>query len=369
MGKNSLIQWATKHKGGLKAIRRRNGIAYLYRYSYNRQHFCINFPAGTPPDFIRLKILEAESTLLKQRLGLTTLSAAEPALSGGEASGAEAPAPKNLGDLLTWYHDIATSEQIAPDTRRRRKYELNRLVNFFGKKFPLHDFNRNQLNDYKRHLLKTNANGAYWTLQKLQTIFRQAHYENFIPQHPFLSFQYPRLARGKAYPTLTTEEMQHLASHFHTPQMQLAWNLARFTAIRGSDLYTLHWHNFDFTNSLITFICKKTHRPEKLIIHPQLHQHLQNHRQDHGPLFTFKNPGSLGLEFRKKIHRLKGPDFTPCGTHTPRHSLGAYLRNVAKWPRENIALFLTHTPQGVTGKYTHDNIELIREPVSQLPFK
>lgn len=102
--------------------------------------------------------------------------------------------------------------------------------------------------------------------------------------------------------------------------------------------------------------------------HPKLGEILDPFRGKSGPLFSYKNDQALKGQFRDKILQFKGEDFKPVGSHTPRHSLGAYLRNDAKWQWADIQMFLCHRKASITARYTHENIEHLRALIERLPL-
>lgn len=358
---DSLLKWfqLQGHRGHLKRIQRKNGVAYLYRCRYQNQSLVKNFPAGTDPDFIKSELMRFEAEILRVKLHLQV----------------EVNAPRRstrtLNDLLVWYLQIIEGEQLAAATKRGRLIALRKLIGFLGEGFCLAEVSREKLNEFKRELLRTQRNGAYWQLQKLQSVFRKANYEGFMEATPFFGFQYPRLNNLRNYLLLTPEEMFAISKTFTSKQGALAWNIARFTGIRGNDLVALQAEDFDFERRIIRYRSHKLNRFEGAIMHPQLLPYFESVKGMRGRILNYVDSDSLGLVFRKKITRFKSGDLKAfqIGCHTPRRSLGAYLRNVAKWPKENIKIFLGHHGfDDDTDLYTFDSLEIIRQAVNALPF-
>lgn len=358
---DSLIEWfySESRRGHLKRIQHQRGWAYLYRCQYHNQSVQRYFPAGTESDFIRAEIMRLEVEVLRVKLGLQV----------------EVNAPKKstrtLEDLLLWYVQILESEQLAAATKRGRRRALERLIKFCGGNFLIESVTREKLNEFKRELLRTQKNGAYWLLQKLQSVFKKAYYEKFISGTPFFGFQYPRLSNLRNYLLLTPEEMFEISKIFRSAQGRLLFDIARFTGIRGNDLVGLCAEDFDFERMLIRYQSHKLKRFEGAIIHPQLFDCVKHLKDKRGRISQYSDSDALALVFRKKIRKFKGSQLEGLhvGCHTPRRSLGAYLRNVAKWPKENIKIFLGHHGyDDDTDLYTFETLELIRDDVNRLPF-
>lgn len=378
-------------RGHLKIVARRGGKSYLYRLTLDGNYFSLNFPVGTPEDLLRTFLSQVDALIFEYRYrkGINSSVAMEfdefkrrvmeirARLLGLEfdmkveiqkQSGNDG---RTLGDLLSWYRNISGSERLANITVRYRTSALERLIKFLGKDFELGDVTRDRLNEFKRDLFKTNDNGAYWLLQKLQSVFRVAYYEGFMSHYPFLGFKYPRKENGQEQLILTPEEMRKIGELFTVDQPRLAWTIARFTGIRGNDLMVLEHHDFDFKRGIIRYRNHKLRRFEGVIIHPRLREYLVLLPNETGRVFSYRNEQSLSAVFRRAIRRFKKDDFAGMrlGTHTPRGSLAHYLRHTAKWPKEDIRIFLGHHDQDVTDGYLMESIETIRDRVNALPFK
>lgn len=360
MGNQTGIQldlWKENHRGSLRAITRKNGTAYLYRWRQNGENHSINFPAGAQKEFIQAKVLEIEASMLRSKLGLEDHFERQR---------------KNLislKEIKGWYVDVAKSEGLAARTIYLRENAMKRLMRFAGEDCLAKNITRERLNDFKRELLQTcSPAGARNMLSKIQTVFKKSFYENKIGATPFVGFEYPRGRNDEQRPLLTPNEMLEISTLFVSEKMRLAWHIARFTGMRGNDILALNAKNFDREKNMIVFQSQKMQRFEQIPLHPQLMDYI-NDIPAAGKIFDYKYFGSLSIEFANKIRKLKGPDFTPAGTHTPRHSLGAYLRNEKKWQWADIQMFLCHHPNSVTHRYTHDNIEHLRPLVNELPFE
>lgn len=348
--------WKESHKGSLRAIARKNGTAFLYRWRQNGENHSINFPSGTQKEYIKSKVLEIEASMLRTKLGLEDYFERQR---------------KNLislKEIKSWYIDIAKGEGLAQRTIYLRENAMQRLIRFAGDDYLAKNITRERLNDFKRELLQTNSPaGARNMLSKIQTVFKKAFYENKIGVTPFVGFEYPRGRNDEQRPILTIDEMREISELFVSEKMRLAWNIARFTGLRGNDVLALRGENFNNIIRVINFQSQKMQRFEQIPLHPQLINYLAD-IPTAGKIFDYKYFGSLSIEFSKKIRKFKGESFTPAGSHTPRHSLGAYLRNEKKWPWADIQMFLCHHPNTVTHRYTHDNIEHLRPMVEALPF-
>jgi integrase len=304
-----------------------------------------------------MEILRLEAEALGVRLGLQLGFGIPPKVKF------------TLDDFLLWYQFVMEKEQIADITLRYRVNALRRLIDFLGGDFLVAQIDRHRIDEFKRELLKTSKNGAYYLLQKLQAVFRKAFYENSIEAYPFAGFKFPQRTKNQAL-ILTPDQMFEISSLMHSRQTKLAWDIARFTGIRGNDLIKLTGENFDFAALAITFNSAKVRRFESVVIHPNLISYLEHLREFKGSVFGYTNEQSLSLLFRQKIRQYLGSKLSGqrLGTHTPRRSLGYYLRHVARWRKEDIRIFLGHHDD-VTDLYLSESIETIRDAVNALPFR
>lgn len=331
-------------------------MAYLYRWTQEGTTHSYNFPAGTPLEFIQAKVLEIEAGLLRNKLGIE------------DSYEQQQKSRLMLRELRDWYIDLAQREGLAQRTIYIRKNCMDRLIRFAGEDCLAKNITRERLNDFKRELLKTNSPaGARVALSKLQGVFKKGFYEGKLIAHPFVGFEYPRGKSAVIRPVLTPQEMLEIDDLFLSREMRLAWRIARFTGMRGNDILALKGENVDREKSMITFCSKKMSRIERIAMHAGLVKYLDDVPPS-GLVFSYRYWGSLSAEFSNKIQRLKGDGFHPAGSHTPRHSLGSFLRNEANWRHEDIKLFLCHHRSDVTWLYTHDDVERLRGIVNELPF-
>lgn len=374
-------------RGHVKRICRRGGDSFLYRLTLDGNYFSVNFAAGTPEDLLATFLTQVDSLIWEFRY---RRSFGEAAMTWNEFQGRvmEIRARllgvdlkvevvrqtrddgKTLGDLRAWYEKIVKSEKLAEITVRYRLDALDRLIGFLGAKTRLCDVTRHRLDDFKRDLLKTNDAGAYWLLQKLQSVFKTASYENFIGHYPFLGFKYPRRSRAKEFLILTLEEMWQVRTLITSQQTALAWDISCRTGIRGNDLLMLEYRDFDFKRKIIRYKNHKLARFEGVIMHPSLIAILSALPAAPGRVFSYKNEQSLSALFRTKVRECFGERVAgkSIGTHTPRRSLAHYLRHVARWPKEDIRIFLGHHDQDVTDGYLMESLETIRDKWNALPF-
>lgn len=360
---NQLLEWAKSHRGSLRAITRKKGVAYLYRYCrgggvvYNK-----NFPAGLDDEVIKAKIMEIEKDILLEKVGIV-IARPQPEYQKRNGLGLRA--------FCEWFIETAIKEKLARITIKNCEFAVRRLIKFIGdENFLVNDIDRHRLDDFSRHLLETNsANGARTLLAKLHTVFQKGYYESQITSLPFVGFKYPDATEPKEKPTLTLAEMKDISGLFREWRTRLGWDILRLTGLRGNDAQNLYAENFDLKNCVLKFWSMKMEREEKLPLHPALVDIVRPYVRQSGKLFAYKGPGSFSFQCGDKIRQLKGDSFRPSGSHTPRHSLARYLRNEMKWPIPDIALFLCHRPKTVTQRiYTHDSVEYLRELVDKLPL-
>lgn len=377
-------------RGHLKRISRRGGDSYLYRLTLGGRYFSVNFPPGTPENLLALFLAEMDSLAweFSYRRGIGSAAAVmtwdeferrvmeiRARLLGidmkFEVVKIDPGSDRTLADLREWYIKIVKSEKLAKITVEYRLRALERLIRFAGEECKLGDVTREKLNDFKRWLGKTNTSGTYWMLQKLQPVLKTAHYEGFMQHYPLLGFKYPKHARAKEFLLLTMNEMFQISETFTSIPTRLAWDTCRLTGMRGSDVRLLEWKNLDFEQKIIRYRNHKMSRFEGVIMHPALLERLLAVTPGTGRIFPHKHEQSLSALFRIKIKTLKGDacEGLSYGTHTPRRSLAHYLRHTARWPKEDIRIFLGHHDQDVTDGYLMESLETIRDRMNALPFR
>jgi len=358
MGKQiDLFEWMAHHRGNLRSTEGPKGRRFLYRWHQDGVTRSINFPAGTPLEFIQSKVLEVEAGLLRRKLGIE------------DAFEQQQKAKLTLRELRNWYVELAEKEGLAKRTVYLRKNAIDRLIRFAGEDCLARNITRDRLNDFKRELLVTNSSaGARIMLLKVASVFRKADYENKIVRYPFTGFEYPRGGRSKERPVLTFDELPEVDKLFTSESMCRMWRILRITGMRGNDASGLRIEDIDFDKKIIRFESKKLKRIEEIPLHPVLGNYLSGLVGQTGPLFNYSF-GSVSIEFSAKVRMLKGNEFRPVGSHTPRHSLAAYFWNELDWPEKDVAAFLCHHPSSVTYRYIHENMERIRPQVEALPFR
>ena len=363
MPKQTLLEWAKPRLGNLRALKRRGGLAYSFRWMLGKVSYSKNFPAGTSEEFIKARVLEIESQVRDFRNGI------------GEGPGVQHRRRERLSlrEMTEFVLDAGHKEGLAIPTLENKEIAMKYFIAWIGSEsFPADDVTRRHLNEYSRYLIDERGYtgiGARSTLSLMQTVFKKAHYEEKILSYPFLGFKYPRAGQSRERPRLSLVEMKEMAGLFASEKTRLAWHIARLTGMRAGDVRKIEAERIDHNKRIIEFWAAKTHRYERIPFHPALSEIVAPLRDKTGLVFDYRNFRTLAYEFGLKIKEFKGPDFRPSGGHTPRHSVTDYLRNVAGWRWEDIQQFLCHHPQSVTARYTHDSIERLRDLVDQLPFE
>ncbi len=356
-----LFSWMeAPHRGNLRPVHQKLGIAYIYRWTQNGENHSLWFPVGTPIELIHAKVLEIEGNLressIRIKMGLE------------QAFEEQNKGRMTLKELSAWYAGVAEEEHVSKRVIYLQKNAMARLMKFVGGDVSTKRVTREVLNDFKRELQRTNSDvGARSLLAKLAAVFKKGFYENKILFHPFVGFKFPTGKAHGAWPIMGPEEMAEVDGLFQSDEMLLAWRIARFTGLRPNSINGLLAEKISQTS--IKFYVSKLDRWEEVLVHSNLRPYLEPLLGRKGKVFGYKYWGTINIGFGEKIKQFKGDDFRPSGGYTPRKSLGSYLRNVVSWRHEDIKLFLTHHKSDATWLYTNDQPERIRPLVEALPFR
>ena len=362
MTKKELLKWVQHQDGTLRAMKRKRGNAYLFRYYWQGKQRSENFRYGTDPLLIKVRIQEINSKVDQYKLGIGNGVEPRSSLRNGIS----------LEEMTVWFLKAKRDEGRSIYTSKNYEHAMKKLIAFVGQGNMLAEHvERNTLDAFKRHLLTSGLNdfGAKSVLVHVTGVFRKAHYEGLLSHYKFMGFKYPENPTTREYPVLTIDEMKKLAFEFKDEKLRLLWNWQRLTGMRGSDSMHVEGKNIDYENRILKFTSRKLKRQETIPLHPILIGYLEPVRQVKGKLFdlNIKND-SVSHVYGKTIRALKGDNFKPSGTHTPRHSLGSYLENEADWRQEDISLFLCHRRNSITFRYTHSKVSKLQKLVDKLSF-
>ena len=387
-----LVLFAQTHGGHLKLIpRKKHGQSYLYYYMSNGAAAHKHFPAGTPPETIMNFIIEVQANNFTAKHGY------EPLYLRAKRKQEVFTLPQ----MLDWYIRVRLQEKVprndpnharllesAQRTLESYEYSFNLLLTFAeekkgGKDFPAEKVTIAFLEEFKRWLLQRDGgrggnrlNSVILSLERICGMFRKAAYEKKIPEYPFAGYKIPQRELARKRGVLTWEEMKAIGESEYLqkrPELWWAWQIARFTAIRGQDIRRLEWENFDWEKCEFDIWMAKVRRRVCLPFHPKLKKYRDKYwkakgwKNPTGKMFDF-TMRELNHKFRYAIFLEKGKDSTSWGSHTLRHSLATFLDKEVSWPIDYVGMFLSHSDGNITLRYTHERVERLRDMLLKLPF-
>ena len=174
---------------------------------------------------------------------------------------------------------------------------------------------------------------------------------------------------------LTLAEMKEISESEYVvgrPKLWLAWQLARFAGMRGPDIIRLRREWIDLKEETIKiYMAKRKGEIIKRPLHKDLIKYLRQYFDEHKTKPGEKIFEWSVIDFNQRFNysiKWVFPEAKNVGSHSPRHSISAYLRNEAGWDRDWIGYFLGHTNKDVTGVYTHEHLEKLRKMLNALPL-
>lgn len=367
-------------KGNLRPVTRKDGkISYLYRHRLGGKiQPAINFGPDWTPREIKDAIKKIEGEIhavdVAMKMGFQTTN----------QNGGKIKSP-TLMELLVWHLREALQKGNSVRTVKNKEADFTDFMDFIGDpNTRVSDLTLKQMYDYQSHLRKTCKPLTIKNrITLINVIFRDAKFKQRIEVNPFADFRYDPVPPSEERDILTAAEMRKIADMIwnekraHWQKIWLAWQIARFTGMRGADILRLRFENIDFENKTLSFRMPK--RKNKLITIPirsSLFSILEKLKGHKGLIFDFKK----NLKFREQIlikhfafyiRKLKGDGFKRPGSHPPRHSLNQimYDNNVSL---EHRCFILGQKLGGsVQATYLHQtkqHMDAIRQVLESLPL-
>lgn len=226
-------------------------------------------------------------------------------------------------------------------------------------------------------------------IKTLNTAFNRARRHGLIESNPVEAVELPTI-RSSSRDTFTPEQVQSLVVAAHTSEWKTLILLGYYTGARLSDCASMEWGNVDMEQLIIAYEPQKTRNQNtgaaKVIvpIHPVLADHLKELRKGDGvaylcpSLLDKGSGGKHGLsESFKRIMKKAGIDsqeiqgeglkkFNRLTFHSLRHSFNSALANAGV--TQEIRMKLTgHKTVAINEKYTHHQLELLRNSIEKIP--
>ncbi len=364
-------------RGNLRPIHCKDGkVSHLYRYYVNGKiQPAQNFSHKWTLDEVKAVIKKIEADIHKKeianKIGLQT------------PNGDKKIKALTLMELIKWHlKEISTKNKDR--TVKNYKSAFRDFMNWLGDTAILTDsLELKQLYDYHSHLRQKNSElTTANSIKLIRAVFSHAKRKQQIAINPFTDYRGEPVPPSKERDILTASEMREIADMIlqdraaHWEKIWLAWQIARYTGMRGADIMRLKFENIDFDDLTISFQMAK--RQDMIIVLPirsSLMTILKQAQGKTGLMFSFHGL-SYGDEilikrFGHYIKKLKGDSFSRPGTHTPRHSFNQImLDNDVQY--EYRCFLLGQAVAGEQAKYLHkkqrSHINRLRQIVESLPL-
>lgn len=288
-----------------------------------------------------------------------------------------------LMELIEWHIRDAMLKN-KPRTIKNYEAAFSDFMKFIGDTSVLADsLELKKMYEYRAHLRKRNSElSAANTIKLVRAVFANAKRKQQLAVDPFQDYRGEKIPPSRERDILTAVEMRQIADMIwqekktHWQKIWLAWQIARYTGMRGSDILRLEFENINWSNRTLSFkMAKRNDLVITIPIHKSLFAILAKLKGRRGKMFIFENfiwsEQILTKRFGYYIKKLKGPDFIEPGSHTPRHSLNQImLDNDIGF--EYRCFFTGHTIPGEQKKYLHQkqksHIEKLRAIIESLPL-
>lgn len=364
-----MLAWASTRKGNLRAIPRKNGTAYLFRYRLGGQIRSKNFPVGTDRKYIEAFISDIEAKILKEKLGLADFS---------QQAELEKPKRLTIYELLEWYIRSALKESLADKKEEARTYSLvtiekgeyafKRFIAFMkSDDVPSDQVEKRHLYEYRRHLAEKGwvDRSIKQDIAVIKSIFKKAFDEGLLKEYPFWGFKLRNLTKPRPRDILTFKEMKEITRTIKDRYIRLACYMGIYGGFRLADIMRMKKEDIDHEKRTIKFWMAKRREWIEMPIRDEVAVMLVRFKGQSGPLLKFekkKDSRSVYLSnipkiYSRAIKKIKGKDFHRGGPHTFRHSFSHILDlNGVRW--DDKQFLLGHKIMEVTGRYTHQERRL-----------
>lgn len=362
-------------RGNLRAIQRKDGkVAHLYRYYLKGKiQPAINFSHKWTLKEVQAVVAKIEAKIheeeVAERMGF--------AMPGG----ARIKSP-TLMELIEWHIRDAMLKN-KPRTIKNYEAAFSDFMDFIGDTSALADLlELKKMHEYRAHLReKVSELTASNRIKLVRAVFANAKRKQQLAVDPFRDYRGELVPPSEERDILTAREMSHIADMIkaekkaHWARVYLAWQIARYTGMRGADILRLKFENINWEKRTLSFpMAKRRDLIITLPIRSSLFIILEKLKGKRGKIFYFENfvwtDQILSKRFRYYIRKLRGK-FKGAGSHTPRHSFNQILldNDIAYDYR---CFLLGQATPGEQAKYIHkkqqSHIEKLRAIVESLPL-
>jgi integrase len=221
---------------------------------------------------------------------------------------------------------------------------------------------------------------ALLDLKTIRSVLDNARRQGLIPSNPAEAIDLP-VNRPNTREVFTPGELRSLLSAASSEWRTLIL-CGYYLGGRLGDMSRLCWEDLDLTASVIRFTQGKTSRTIEIPLHPELESHLLTIASDQGgylcpTLSQTRLNGHTGLSnqfaglmesagcSREQVQSTKNT-FARKSFHSLRHSFTSALANAGVSPELRMKL-TGHLSKGVHAKYSHIELEPLRQAVNSLP--
>jgi integrase len=225
-----------------------------------------------------------------------------------------------------------------------------------------------------------------YDLKILRTAFGAARKQGLVQLNPAEAVEIPK-GRSNTRDAFSLAEVQIILASVGDVEWKTAILLGAYAGLRLGDAVGLDWSNIDFGKSLLRFEVSKTKRTEELPLHPVLEGHLAKIRgKGRGKvcpkLSRQRVPGGSGLSQQfanilaaagidrqsrgKDQNKSRGRKFSGKSFHSLRHRFVSALANAGVAPEVRQKLS-GHNDANTHGKYTHLELETLRNAINSIP--
>jgi integrase len=363
-------------RGSMHPITRKYGIAHGYRFYLGGKIQFKNFSYNMPLEVVRAAVAVIEGKIKEEEIARTM---------GFPTDGGATIKPVTLIELLTW-HIREIMQVDKPRTIRNHESTFSDFITWLGDANMIAgDIGLKKLYEYHSYLRQERKNSALTAQNKIKIIkavFSHAKRKQQIATDPFYDYRGEKITPSEERDILTAAEMRIIADMIwadkktHWQKIYLAWQICRYTGIRGGDLLRLRFENINYENKTMSFrVAKLNDELITIPIHHSLFDILKKLREKHGPMFSFADfkwsEQILTKRFSHYIRKLKGNNFVKPGSHTPRHSLNQIMLD-SGIQYEYRCYLIGQTVAGIQARYLHkkekSHIEKLRSTIESLPL-
>lgn len=302
-----------------------------------------------------------------------------------EVIGEALPSPSISDYLNDWLKSIV--KKNTESTIERYTNTVNRFLEFLGAtvKQPARSLTPTHIDRFLNHRLQSGLapKTAIIDVKTLSIALRRAENFGIIDKNPAPAVKLPKAVSSERA-IFSAADLHKLVNAAPNQDWQTLIYLGFYVGARLGDCVTMTWENVDTDSGLLTYTQRKTGKRVVVPIQITLLRHLLTVAESHQtgflcPSLAAKTPGGkhgLSESFKRIVKRAeidlqtvqgKGArKFSRRTFHSLRHSFSSALANAGV--SEEVRMQLTgHSSRDIHSKYTHLNIEPLKNAITSLP--